>query len=132
MVICVKRLIQNERAFVLLRRAALCSRSQAGWLWNRLLSGFITKKGKTRNQMRHICNLSSRTSFPGLRYCHSSVTMREKKKQRRDDCHLQRGIAMNEEASKRLAAMNAAWQRYAKAVEQDLDTIPREALRHDY
>ncbi len=39
---------------------------------------------------------------------------------------------MNEEASKRLAAMNAAWQRYAKAVEQDLDTIPREALRHDY
>lgn len=39
---------------------------------------------------------------------------------------------MNEEISKQLAALNATWQLYARAIEQDLDSIPREALNRDY
>lgn len=39
---------------------------------------------------------------------------------------------MNEEIRKQLAALNITWQRYARALEQDLDSIPREALKSDY
>lgn len=39
---------------------------------------------------------------------------------------------MNEKTCQSLAALNIAWQRYARAVEQQLDTIPTEALNHDY
>jgi hypothetical protein len=35
---------------------------------------------------------------------------------------------MNEDIRKHLAALTAAWQRYARAREQELDTIPMEAL----
>jgi hypothetical protein len=38
---------------------------------------------------------------------------------------------MHEEIRKHLAALNAAWQRYAKAIEQQLDTIPIYALNRD-
>ena len=39
---------------------------------------------------------------------------------------------MHEEISKRVAALNAAWQRYGRALEQQLDTIPMDALNHDF
>jgi len=39
---------------------------------------------------------------------------------------------MNEDIRKHLAALNAAWQRYARAREQELDTIPMEALNRDF
>jgi hypothetical protein len=39
---------------------------------------------------------------------------------------------MNEEIRKHLAALNATWQRYAKAIEQQLDTIPIYALNRDF
>lgn len=39
---------------------------------------------------------------------------------------------MNEEIHARLAMLNATWQRYAIALEQQLDTIPMSALNHDY
>ena|SRR5579885_1615929 len=39
---------------------------------------------------------------------------------------------MSEEIRKHLAALNTTWQRYARAIEQDLDSIPREALKNDY
>lgn len=39
---------------------------------------------------------------------------------------------MNEEIRKQVAALNATWQRYARAIEQDLDSIPRDALKSDY
>jgi hypothetical protein len=38
---------------------------------------------------------------------------------------------MNEDIRKHLAALNTAWQRYAIAREQELDTIPMDALSHD-
>lgn len=37
---------------------------------------------------------------------------------------------MNEDIRKHLAALNAAWQRYAR--EQELDTIPMDALNRDF
>lgn len=39
---------------------------------------------------------------------------------------------MNEEIRKHLAALNATWQRYARAIEQQLDTIPMDALNRDF
>ena len=39
---------------------------------------------------------------------------------------------MNEEVTKHLAKLNITWQRYAKAREQEIDTIPMDALNHDY
>ena len=39
---------------------------------------------------------------------------------------------MPEEIRKHLAALNAAWQRHARASEQQLDTIPIEALNRDF
>ena len=39
---------------------------------------------------------------------------------------------MHEEISKYLAALNAAWQRYGRALEQQLDTVPMDALNHDF
>lgn len=39
---------------------------------------------------------------------------------------------MNEDVRKQLAALNITWQRYARALEQDLDSIPTEALKSDY
>lgn len=39
---------------------------------------------------------------------------------------------MNEEIRARLATLNATWQRYAIALEQQLDTVPMSALNHDY
>ncbi len=39
---------------------------------------------------------------------------------------------MNEEIRKHLAAVNATWQRYARAIEQQLDTIPMDALNRDF
>ena len=39
---------------------------------------------------------------------------------------------MHEEISKRVAALNAAWQRYGRAIEQQLDTVPMDALNHDF
>jgi hypothetical protein len=39
---------------------------------------------------------------------------------------------MNEEIRKHLAALNATWQLYARAIEQQLDTIPMDALKRDF
>jgi hypothetical protein len=39
---------------------------------------------------------------------------------------------MNEEIREHLAALNATWQRYARAIEQELDTIPIYALNRDF
>jgi hypothetical protein len=39
---------------------------------------------------------------------------------------------MNEEISTHVAALNAAWQHYARAIEQQLDIIPMQALNRDY
>jgi hypothetical protein len=39
---------------------------------------------------------------------------------------------MHEEISKYIAALNAAWQRYGRALEQQLDTVPMDALNHDF
>lgn len=39
---------------------------------------------------------------------------------------------MNKDIRARLATLNAAWQRYARALEQQLDTVPMSALNHDY
>ena len=39
---------------------------------------------------------------------------------------------MNEEIRKYLAALNTAWQRYARAKEQQLDTVPVDALNRDF
>ncbi len=39
---------------------------------------------------------------------------------------------MNEEIHTRIAALNAAWQRYTRAIEQELDTVPMAALNRDY
>lgn len=39
---------------------------------------------------------------------------------------------MNEEIRKQVNALNVAWQRYARAREQQLDTVPVEALKRDY
>src|SRR5258708_18639446 len=39
---------------------------------------------------------------------------------------------MHEEISTHVAALNAAWQRYARAIEQQLDTVLMEALNRDY
>ena len=39
---------------------------------------------------------------------------------------------MHEEISKCLAALNAAWQRYGRALEQQLDTVPMDALNRDF
>ena len=39
---------------------------------------------------------------------------------------------MNKEIRKHLAALNATWQRYARAIEQQLDTIPMDALNRDF
>ncbi|HEX7736692.1 MAG TPA: hypothetical protein VF458_17730 [Ktedonobacteraceae bacterium] len=39
---------------------------------------------------------------------------------------------MNEEIRSCLATLNATWQRYAIALEQQLDTIPMSALNRDY
>ena len=39
---------------------------------------------------------------------------------------------MHKEISKRIAALNAAWQRYGRALEQQLDTVPMDALNHDF
>ena len=38
----------------------------------------------------------------------------------------------NEEIRKHLAALNAAWQLYARAIEQQLDTVPVDALNRDF
>lgn len=39
---------------------------------------------------------------------------------------------MHEEIRQHLAALNTVWQLYARAVEQELDTIPLEALNRDF
>lgn len=39
---------------------------------------------------------------------------------------------MHEDVRRHLAALNAVWQLYARAVEQQLDTIPIEALNRDF
>jgi hypothetical protein len=39
---------------------------------------------------------------------------------------------MNKEISKHVAALNAAWQLYARAIEQQLDTVPMDALNRDF
>lgn len=39
---------------------------------------------------------------------------------------------MNEEIREHLAELNATWQRYARAIEQDIDTIPIYALNRDF
>lgn len=39
---------------------------------------------------------------------------------------------MNEDIHKHLAALNAAWQRYARAREQQLDTVSMDALNRDF
>jgi hypothetical protein len=39
---------------------------------------------------------------------------------------------MHEEISKHIAALNAAWQRYGRAIEQQLDTVPMDALNRDF
>ena len=39
---------------------------------------------------------------------------------------------MDEKIHERVAALNAAWQRYARAKEQQLDTVPMDALKRDY
>lgn len=39
---------------------------------------------------------------------------------------------MDEDIRKHLAALNATWQRYARAIEQQLDTIPMDALNRDF
>ena len=39
---------------------------------------------------------------------------------------------MHEEINKYLAALNAAWQRYGKAIALQLDTVPMDALNHDF
>jgi len=39
---------------------------------------------------------------------------------------------MNEEIRKHLAALNAVWRLYSRAVEQEIDTVPMDALNHDY
>jgi hypothetical protein len=39
---------------------------------------------------------------------------------------------MNEEIRQQVAALNAVWQLYARAIEQQLDTIPIDALNRDF
>lgn len=39
---------------------------------------------------------------------------------------------MNEEIRQHVAALNAVWQLYARAIEQQLDTVPIDALNHDF
>lgn len=39
---------------------------------------------------------------------------------------------MQVEISKYVAALNAAWQRYGTALEQQLDTVPMDALNRDF
>ena len=39
---------------------------------------------------------------------------------------------MNEEIRQHVAALNAVWQLYARAIEQELDTIPIDALNRDF
>jgi hypothetical protein len=39
---------------------------------------------------------------------------------------------MHEEIRQHIAALNAVWQLYARAIEQQLDTIPIEALNRDF
>src|SRR5260370_22287903 len=43
-----------------------------------------------------------------------------------------RKVPMNEGISRQIAALNVAWQRYARAIEQQLDTIPMDALNRDF
>jgi len=39
---------------------------------------------------------------------------------------------MNEKIREHMAELNATWQRYARAIEQQLDTIPMYALQRDF
>lgn len=39
---------------------------------------------------------------------------------------------MSEDIHAYITALNIAWQRYARALEQQLDTVPIEALNRDY
>jgi len=39
---------------------------------------------------------------------------------------------MHEQVRRHIAALNAVWQLYARAIEQQLDSIPIEALNRDY
>ena len=39
---------------------------------------------------------------------------------------------MPEEIRQQVAALNAVWQLYARAIEQQLDTVPIEALKRDF
>jgi hypothetical protein len=39
---------------------------------------------------------------------------------------------MNDEIREHLAELNVTWQRYARAIEQQLDTIPIFALKRDF
>ncbi len=39
---------------------------------------------------------------------------------------------MHEEISKYVATLNTAWQQYGRALEQQLDTVPMDALNHDF
>ncbi len=39
---------------------------------------------------------------------------------------------MNEEMREHLAELNTTWQRYARAIEQHIDTIPIYALNRDF
>ena len=39
---------------------------------------------------------------------------------------------MNEEIRQHVAALNAVWQLYARAIEQQLDTVPMDALNRDF
>src|SRR5216684_577688 len=42
------------------------------------------------------------------------------------------GLPMPEEIRQQVAALNAVWQLYARAIEQQLDTVPIEALKRDF
>ena|SRR5436309_2746309 len=46
--------------------------------------------------------------------------------------HRQKEMAMKEEIRKHVAALNAAWRRYGRAVEQGIDSVPMDALNRDF
>src|SRR5438876_8863766 len=50
----------------------------------------------------------------------------------KEDGNRERASVMNEDIRKQVAALNGAWRRYGRAVEQHIDTIPMDALNHDY
>ncbi|SRR5258706_8515337 len=55
-----------------------------------------------------------------------------KRPARKTLCQLQREVPMNEKVREHLAALNTAWQRYARAEEEPVDPITLDALNRDY